>query len=256
MNTRIVRLCCLLLGCLLLADPTFFSNSAAAQEKTKQPTLAGSVAELTKAVSKLSEQMVTTDDLNNLVTKGELQSKVKALSAAIQDQSIQIQAMRTEFVELLAAVDAQVEEQGKILAAISRRDKDGNYTLPLESIMDNSPSFSKEMKDVVNKSIRTHGTLLIENKMNLAQSLRVNGQDYRIPAKSKLNVPVPVGTVTTELVGYEAPKHLTVSPPTYLQRVVISPGKRAQVYVSPPMIIDDPLFLVPPIGNGFSIYRY
>jgi hypothetical protein len=239
-----------------LADPTLFSNSAAAQEKTKQPTLADSVAELTKAVSKLSEQMVTTDDLNNLVTKAKLQSEVKALIVTLQDQSIQIQEMRIEFFELLAAVDAEVEAQGKNLAAISRLNRDGIYTPAIKSIMDNSPSFSKEMKDVVNKSIRTHGTLLIENKMNLAQSLRVNGQDYRIPAKSKLNVPVPVGTVTTELVGYEAPKHLTVSPPTYFQRVVISPGKRAPVYVSPPLIIDDPLFLVPPIGNGFPIYPY
>jgi hypothetical protein len=55
-------------------------------------------------------------------------------------------------------------------------------------------------------------------------------------------VDVPVGTLTTELVGYEAAKNWTVGPPNYHQGITIT-RTAGPVFVGPPVVVDVPVFL-------------
>jgi hypothetical protein len=86
-----------------------------------------------------------------------------------------------------------------------------------------SPEFREELQKAVNASMNTMGTLHVVSYMSTPYWLRVNGQPYLIPAGSERKIAVPTGTVTTELVGYEAPKHLSITPPTYWQDLILAP---------------------------------
>jgi hypothetical protein len=69
------------------------------------------------------------------------------------------------------------------------------------------------------------GTVYVSNEMSSEQTLKVNGAYYRIPPHTTNYriESVPVGTLTTELVGYESPKNWTIAAPHYQQRIKIAP---------------------------------
>lgn len=129
-----------------------------------------------------------------------------------------------------------IERQEEFIAGISSRDSLNNRVFSIMHTMRASPTFRQEMAQAVRESLPSEGILRVENQVNAQYSLSVNGVQYRIPPLTTLDVRVPVGTVTTELVGQEAPRYLTVGAPQYLQRLLIQPNFPSQV-IGPPVIV-------------------
>jgi hypothetical protein len=196
--------------------------------------------------------MVTKDDLSDFVTKAELKSEVQALTDLISEQDAEIQKLRKDYGEYKVLAQQQIAEQGQILDAISRRDSTGSPIPAIRSNMDNSRDFRREMSNAVHRSIRRQGTVTINNGTPSDQYLRVNHTEYRIPASSSRDVKVPVGTVTTELTGWEAPKNWTVGAPHYKQVINIRYKPTARVVarrpvvMGPPVIVNSPVIVEPP----------
>ncbi len=61
-------------------------------------------------------------------------------------------------------------------------------------------------------------------------------------------IPVPVGTLTTELVGYESPKNWTIGPPNYAQDIRIWRRVITPVIVEPPSQIIYPVYAAQRVG--------
>jgi len=60
-------------------------------------------------------------------------------------------------------------------------------------------------------------------------------------------VRVPVGTVTTQLVGHEGVKSWTITAPNYRQDVVVNPRPVTPIYV-------EPLYVDPWVAGPFFSY--
>lgn len=133
--------------------------------------------------------------------------------------------------ERLGALEDRVGEmdavQGQIAGVIAEPD---GQTLRVPNIlgtMQKSSQFRAQVSEAVHEVLAQQGTLTIENQTNVWHQVRVvnNGRSYDVPPNGRSDpITVPVGTVTTELVNYEAPRNWTVGPPNYEQRVVIKPA--------------------------------
>jgi hypothetical protein len=152
---------------------------------------------------------------------------------------------RAEFDALAQLVHEQVGALGDIARRISEGGMD-QYVLNLRSAMA-VPQFRDELANAVHDVIRQRGTLRVENRSGIEHRLLINGSEHRIPALRIVEIDVPVGTLTTELVGYEAPKNWTVGPPNYQQAITITPRPTPAVYVEAPVMVDSPAFIGPPV---------
>jgi hypothetical protein len=88
------------------------------------------------------------------------------------------------------------------------------------------------------------GTLLVQNNMLTPQYLRINGELHAIPAMNSIEFTVPVGTISTELPNYEAPKNWMIGAPDYRQTIIINP--RPNPVVSYPIYEPEPWWPVYP----------
>ena len=70
--------------------------------------------------------------------------------------------------------------------------------------------------------------------MTTRQYLEVGGGVYYVEPKRTLDVVVPAGLVTTELIGHEPPKYWWVSGPDYYQQVIIGPSSAHSLAVWKP----------------------
>ncbi len=117
--------------------------------------------------------------------------------------------------------------QGQIAQGISRSDGETLHTMRLLGNMDDSPEFEQEVSEAVHRVLRRRGTLIIENQTEVGHTVRVvnTGRSVYIPRRQVSEpIDVPVGTVTTELMGYEGPRNWNVGPPSYEQRIRITQG--------------------------------
>ena len=89
----------------------------------------------------------------------------------------------------------------------------GSRFVPNVANMMQSPEYRRDLAQAVREAVPSSGTLHLRNRMASAQHLRVNGVTLDVPAWSVRMFQAPAGTVTTELIGYESPKSLTVGPP-------------------------------------------
>jgi hypothetical protein len=125
------------------------------------------------------------------------------------------------------ALRDRVYDQEVILANVAKKISQpggaDRYIVDIRGNLQNS-TFRKDLADAVGDVLPRQGTLHIRNTMSTTQTITVNGQEYQIPAGDQLVVNVPVGTATTELVGFEAPRNWTISPPTNEERIVIGPA--------------------------------
>jgi hypothetical protein len=122
--------------------------------------------------------------------------------------------------------------------SISRPDSQQRRILDLNSSMA-SQEFQRDLSGAVHNSLQREGRLLVSNQMSTTQYLRVNGQMYTIPpGTSNHPIPIPVGTLTTELLG-EAPKNWTIAPPSYEQGIIIAP-RQPSVVVASPVVVYSP----------------
>jgi hypothetical protein len=125
------------------------------------------------------------------------------------------------------ALRDRVYDQEVILANIAKRisqpDGPERYIVDIRGNLQN-PTFRNELSDAINEVLPRQGKLHVRNTMETTQTLMVNRQEYRIAPGDRLTVTVPVGSVTTELVGFEAPRNWTIAPPTFEERIVIGPS--------------------------------
>lgn len=130
------------------------------------------------------------------------------------------------------ALRDRVYDQEVILANVAKKISQpggaDRYIVDIRGNLQNS-TFRKDLADAVGDVLPRQGTLHIRNTMSTTQTITVNGQEYQIPAGDQLVVNVPVGTATTELVGFEAPRNWTISSPTNEERIVIGPAPARRV---------------------------
>ena len=212
---------------LIIVAAVAWSGSASAQVPAND-----AVAELTQAVNHLAAVVETLRDES--VHKGEfedLQNRVAVLEDKLE-------------INLKMLTD-QSARQRQILNQISRSDGNGNYAINLLGNMQ-QPEFRQEFEDAVHKSIRQRGTLRIKNNMAFSQNMLINNKkQIYVPPYGTIDVDVPVGTLTTELLGHEAPKNWTITAPNYYHEIVINPRPVRHVIVEPPIIIGPPVIYGP-----------
>mgnify|MGYP001050955704 CR=1 FL=1 len=242
MSARIVGLS--LLPAALLA----FSTPLMGQTQTDND----SVAELGKRVDALEASMLTKEDLESF--KSQLLAAVGAAGGPAQPaeappaakrQMAPIPAAQPEDVarmEFEALKDVVLQNRTileQVAQNVSGRDGQSSYVPNIWSAMEDSEQFRKSMKEAVHMSLDQQGTLVIRNKTHTGKSLRIRatGKDTTVyvPAGTEVRVPVPVGTVSTELVGHEAAKNWMLGPPNNEQEIDILPAPPAPVVISPPL---------------------
>ncbi|MFZ5829202.1 MAG: hypothetical protein ACOY3P_03905 [Planctomycetota bacterium] len=202
---------------------------------------------LSTRIDAMSAQMVTSQTLAaataGMVHQSEfsesnqrlqqLSDRVEQLNQLYLEQQAEIRKLRTDYDVVTEGLSNQMVEQRRLLEAISGTDSSGTPYLRMNAIMQQSPEGREEVARAVNSSLQRTGTLRVENGMASDQTVAINQTEYQIPANSSRDFTVPIGTVTTQLVGYEEPKHLTVAAPTYEQRLVIAPAQVVRRVISP-----------------------
>ncbi|MHC4399609.1 MAG: hypothetical protein ACYTG0_08010 [Planctomycetota bacterium] len=120
--------------------------------------------------------------------------------------------------ELVTDHDARLAD---LVSEISRGGQ-GGYMLAVRNLMQKE-QFREDLSGAIHELIRQRGTLRVDNKSGVSHQMRVNGRIYPIPAGRAVDIEVPVGTVTSELIGYERAKNWMVGPPNYFQSITITP---------------------------------
>lgn len=204
-------------------------------------------------LAKLKKQV---DELTGVV--GDLAMNVMSVSDSVKSNTDLIGELNVRVTELEEEVRKKDDELKEILDAISRRDSTGKPILALNNIMQESEEFRSELHDAVNSSIDDVGKLIVHNRMSTDQSLLVNRRTWMlIPAGQSRQTEVPVGTLTTELVGQESAKNWTVGAPGYTQEINIEPARnvvanrpvisQSPVYAERPVYVDPPVYYSAPI---------
>jgi hypothetical protein len=195
----------------------------AQQEPPKDPApapaaLPDRVTELERMVNSLYESnrklMLTSTDVSKVVEEN---------TKSLEDLAQQVEELKSD----LAEKDAELRE---ILDAIASRDSAGKPVLALRNIMQ-SDDFKQEFQGAVNEALETHGTFTVENETYSEQLISVNGSTHTVPARMKATFRVPVGTVTSQLVGQEAAKNWTIAAPSYTMGIKIRPTVIESSYV-------------------------
>jgi len=188
------------------------------------------------------------------VRREKMAGDVEALADVVTDTNARQDELLNRLVEQAGVQQDTNARQEKILRAISQSDSQGNYVLNVKGNVDNSREFKQQFGDAVNESMQQTGVVLVTNNMSAGYYLRVNGRDWYIAAGKQRTIEVPVGPLTTELVGHEAEKTWTIGPPNYRQGIEINPRRETlsptrEVYPSvagPPMMWSEPVYVSPP----------
>jgi hypothetical protein len=189
---------------------------------------------LTTRLDQMEQRFATKTELEDYVTRAQfeaLQKDFDELQKSFDDQAAQINQFRQEINTQVTALDDQSQQIQSIINAISRPDGQQRPILNLRSSME-SQEFAADLSDAVNRSLPREGKLRVTNQMSSTQYLRVNGQLHSIPPMTNADFPVPVGTLTTELIG-ESPKNWTISAPNFYQGIIIAPRQSPVVVASP-----------------------
>lgn len=176
-------------------------------------------------------------DLDNYVPRtefNELQRQFTELQDSFNDQAAQINQFRQQMGEQVTTLNDQAQQLRQVVNAISRTDSQQRPILDINSSMQ-SQEFQRDLSGAMHNTMQREGVLEVSNQMTTAQYLRVNGQLLTIPPLNNASIRVPVGTLTTELLG-EAPKNWTISPPQYKQGIIIAPRQSTTVVASPVVV--------------------
>jgi TolA-binding protein len=168
---------------------------------------------------------------------GSAEVKLQLLEERVQQLEKEMLEMRTSMLAMQNQLEQKDNEIAEILNFLTERDNEDQPILALRSIMKKSGEFRKEMAEAVNESIQRQGKLTVENQTAGVQFVAVNGRSERIEALETRVFTVPVGTLTTELIGQEGPKNWTITAPNYEQSIVIRPLRQRTVVESPVYIV-------------------
>lgn len=185
------------------------------------------------------------------VTRAEfetLQTKVQTHTDLIDSIDDKLVGMAQDAREFVAQAQEQNVLQEKMLAAISTTGAGGNPIPNLRAVMSDARG-REALEEAVHQVLRRTGVVTVENQMGQSYTMRINDRTHVIAAGGTTKIEdVPVGNVTSELVGYEQPKTLALAPPTYELKILIRPEQREVVRrVASPVVYDE--------SYGYS-YRY
>jgi hypothetical protein len=164
----------------------------------------------------------------------ELKKQLATLQESFDDQAVQLNQFRQQMGEQVTTLNDQATQIQQVVNAISRTDSQQRPILDLNSSMQ-SQEFQQDLSGAVHNSLQRQGELEINNQMTTVQYLRVNGQMYSIPPFTNSKITVPVGTLTTELLG-ESAKNWSIAPPSYRQGIIIAPRQSSVVVASPVVV--------------------
>ncbi|MBW3596304.1 MAG: hypothetical protein KY475_03405 [Planctomycetes bacterium] len=227
---------CLSAGGLFAQDPPAQGGqtiNAGGAQPDELSGLTEAVRRLEMQINALSNKYVTREEFNMLQTNvTDLTDGVDSLQGVVQDQGEQIRQIDEKYENSIAVLQDQASQINRILDAISRTDSQNQPILNIASAMQ-SQEFRRDFSQAINDGLRETqmGKLEVTNNMSTSQYLRINGELRLIPAFTKMDVQVPVGTLTTELAG-EAPKNWVVAPPNYTQGIIIAPRQTSFLMTS------------------------
>jgi len=165
------------------------------------------------------------DELADLTARvAALEGDFSSLESKINDNASQIGKLSELVTDAFGKLADQDAKQQTILDQISSTDENGEIYITLNSIMKKSAAARQEVRNAVEQSIRSQGTLTIVNEMGTAQDIIVNRIQQHVHAGATLNLTVPVGTVSTQLPGQDV-VNWTIGVPNYRQSVSIKPRR-------------------------------
>lgn len=216
----------------IAALAVLYSASAFAQAAPAPPAVAAVAAdapvthaEFKQAIDELKFQ------IQSLKSPSSAGASVPSTPAgAEQDLAGRVAALEKQVADLQKANSSLVtiaHDQAVMLGDIAkgRMDASGNkhYVPSVQAIRDDQDSRSQLVDTVVHDMARSTGQLKITNRMNVGQSVVVNGTTtVFVPANDAQTVTVPAGTATTQLAG-EGVKSWMIGAPSYYQEIIIAP---------------------------------
>lgn len=227
---------------LMLVCCVLFAPAVGAAEPAPGPAPAPAVNTDVAAQLKLVQEQLRT-------LSGNLTQVVERVS----EHETQIGQLRKELTELTTQIQDEIVKQQQILDAISQKDSTGNHVPRLSAAM-KSTDFRQEMRQAVNDSLSTVGTLKIANRTNDFHRVFVNRVEYGVPAGQQLSLEVPVGTVSTQLPGREL-KNWTIAGPRYEQSIDIVPEQPVVTYVERP-VTPQSTYYYPPLPAQSNVVYY
>jgi Ni,Fe-hydrogenase III component G len=245
MSVRIAGICTFCAALLLFAvvAQAQTEEDQAQTEETQTAKLEQRLNALEERIEGLEQRLTTT--IQNAI-KEALEQLGAAADSASPPAGLESSAepAESDFAALWEYVYDHDQKLGYIVKQIVDEDGRDMIVLNVRGQMDSSPTFRQDMSDAVHASLHRQGVLVIENRMGTGQYLLVNRKREYIPAGTT-RIPVPVGTVTTELEGYESPKNWTIGAPNYEQKIVIAPSPVRREYLAGPVYVEPaPLWYV------------
>ncbi|HUT94418.1 MAG TPA: hypothetical protein VMY37_33480 [Thermoguttaceae bacterium] len=256
---------------ILLAGPLFLPGIASAQEaasppKEEQPGATGPVTQeqfqgLQQRVEDLGDAIKT---LTEQLAAGNQRSLVPVVPAPEEPADDRADAAPTTAVEEVREQINQLWEhvleletvQGQIAQEVAQPDGARLLVPDIRGNMERSTAFRQEVSAAVHEVLRRQGTLRIENQTAVGHTIRVVNTDrsvYIPPGGISAPIDVPVGTVSTELVGYEAPRNWTIGPPDYEQRITIKPTSGSVRILDAAPLLSPTGFYWDPIWGGYVL---
>jgi hypothetical protein len=168
----------------------------------------------------------------------------------------EIDALFTEMADVreklgeVPKLRVMVEDADKKLNQVARTIDEGRgspVVVPdILGSFEKSAVYQKQVQDVVHAVTQEGGALRVVNKLPSTQHLKVNGRSVWLRPMEEVTLKVPLGTLTTELVGYEGPKRWDIAPPNYSQEIEIVPKPL------PPVVIGSRIDYspLPPLATG------
>jgi hypothetical protein len=154
----------------------------------------------------------------------------------------QVESLRGRLDKVEPGVESLVQiavDQDAKLGAIAKKVSQGGADTWVPDIRRawENDEFRQDMQRAVHGSMGQQGTLWLHNKSTVGHTVIVNnnqhvyvgpGQDYAVRN-------LAVGTISTQLHGYESPRNWTLGPPNYEQHVDIIPNAPTSVVVARPV---------------------
>lgn len=179
-------------------------------------------------------------------------------------------SLKTRVEELERSVEDLASiafDQDAKLGAIAKKvsQSDGDTWVPDISRAWENEQFRQDMSRAVHDSMDRQGTVWIHNKTAVGHTILVNNSQYVYvgPGQDRRVEGLTVGTISTELVGYERPRNWSLGPPDYEQHVNIVPNSPTRVVAARPVgesaslrtvysppVYGAPLFVAPPVVVG------
>ncbi len=185
------------------------------------------------------KEMVTHRDLDE-AAKGwasktdfdDLRKKVAAVENGPSSSEAQ-QKTLAEFEKRVKTLEDRTYEQASLTKEVVNWVRDVGNVATLQA-------YGSKDSDTPASNVQRSGRLKIVNRMNSDQRVVVNGTDLiTVLANETRSLPVPVGTVTTQISG-EGPISWFIGPQNYTQEIIIAPVGRNPLSTTTTGIWQDP----------------